>query len=82
MARGGEREMNEELYVLQWIDEREDLIEHILKARTPDEIEAAQLEANAYLSDNPDDLGVRAALEQLAIMRFAWRTHPYRGGPH
>lgn len=51
---------------------REALIEHILKARTPDEIEAAQGEANAYLSDNPGEgLEVRAALEQLALMRFA-----------
>jgi hypothetical protein len=42
-----------------------------LKARTPDEIEAAQLQANAYLWANPEGLEVRAALEQLAIMRFA-----------
>jgi hypothetical protein len=61
---------------------REALIEHILKARTPDEIEAAQLQANTYLSDNPGEgLEVRAALEQLAIMRFAGRDATV-SGPH
>lgn len=51
--------------------DRTQLIDEIMAARTPEEIAAAQSHADSYLAEHPDDLGVTAALEQLAMMRFA-----------
>lgn len=53
--------------------DREKLIDQILAARTDDEITSAQAAARSYLATNPDDDGVRVAMEQLALMKSASR---------
>jgi hypothetical protein len=50
---------------------RDELIEMILDARSADEIEIAEREADAWLEDHPDDVGIAAACEQLEMMRMA-----------
>jgi hypothetical protein len=49
---------------------RDELIDMILDARTTDEIEIAEREADAWLEDHPDDLGIAFACEQLEMMRL------------
>jgi uncharacterized protein with von Willebrand factor type A (vWA) domain len=50
---------------------RDELIDMILDARSEEEIEIAEREADAWLEDYPDDVGIAAACEQLEMMRMA-----------
>lgn len=49
----------------------EALIDQILTARTPAQIEDAQEAAREYLEQNPQDDEVRSALEQLAMIKMS-----------
>lgn len=51
--------------------DREQLIERILQARSEQEIAEAEQLADSYLEQQPDDDGVRMALEQLEMIKMA-----------
>src|SRR5215217_4580761 len=54
--------------------ERSGLVGMILGARTEQEISLAEARAAEWLEDNPDDMGIAMACEQLAMMREANRA--------
>lgn len=49
--------------------EREEILNHALRARTFAEIAAANLEMDQWVSEHPDDLGIRDAYEALDNMQ-------------
>lgn len=54
------------------------LLDAILYARTPEEISAANVVAERWLSENPDDMAVQQALEQLAMVEEAMKQENLR----
>ena len=52
---------------------REEIIGRALSARTLQQIEAATLELNAWVEAHPDDIGIRWAFEQMALVESAIR---------
>ena len=54
-------------------EERERLIEKMLSARTPEEIEAVRKEVQAWLEKHPGDLAVLSAGEGLLMLEEALR---------
>ena len=50
---------------------RDELINQILDATTPEEITAAEKAADEWMEAHPKDLGIAMACEQLEMMRLA-----------